>query len=84
MAFITSHSPVLTMLLKPVNTDIGDSKCIKRWQQLAKVSFSVNWDVFGYLEGDQEYWNKEYCRAVLLIFIGRIQFMAGTSIRCLI
>ena len=25
MAFITSHSPVLTMLLKPVNTDIGDS-----------------------------------------------------------
>ena len=30
MAFITSHSPVLTMLLKPVNTDIGDSKCIKR------------------------------------------------------
>ena len=39
--------------------------------------------VFGYLEQGQEYWNKEYCRVVLLIFIGRIQFMAGNSIRCL-
>ena len=51
---------------------------------VSKSKFFGKEDVFVYLEGDQEYWNKEYCRAVLLIFIGRIQFMAGNSIRCLI